>query len=418
MKIVQLQTSMKSAGMAALRLHNSFLEKNIHSTIITLNPDTILDENLVYLTAKSKTLLRINYKLEEYLKRNAKEELGTFSYPVLGTNVSKMAELQNADVIYLHWILGGFLNFSNLDNIFKLNKPVIIFMHDMWWITGGCHHSFSCEKYKLHCNNCPIFKSDKEKGLSFKEFKKKKRLYEKYDNLYFVSPSKWLFNCAKESALTKTKPIFYIPNILGTSIYKPFERNTARNILNLPQNEVFISFGADSLNSPYKGWIYLKKALGILKEKGLNISVLIFGKGSKKKIESELPFKTYFTGYLNDEYSLSLVYNAANVFIIPSIADNQPTVVIESLSCGTPVVGFKVGGIPDMIAHKENGYLANYKDFEDLARGIEYCIQNKVEGKILSAFHKKNVINQHLELIEIALNANKVPVIQKQKWIY
>jgi len=405
-KIVQLQSSMNSAGKSGLRLHSGFLEAGIDSTIISMNADTIVDKKIIYLISKSKTIKTINTKLEEFQNRKNISELGTFSYPLLGTDISKMEEVKNADILYFHWILGGFLNFSNIGDLFSLNKPVVIIMHDMWWITGGCHHSFTCKKYKTHCFNCPIFPGNKKKDLSYKGFNKKLKIYSKHNNLYFVSPSKWLQQCAKDSFLAKDKPVYYIPNVIDKKIFKPLSRAFSREILNLHSNETIVSFGAHSVDSPYKGWKYLRNALQLLYKDGLcNISVLVFGGGYNKEVADAIPFKTEFVGYLKDEYSLALVYNAIDVFIVPSLADNQPTVVMESLCCGTPVVGFNVGGIPDMISHKENGYLANYKDSRDLADGIRFCIESKITGKILPSFEKNKVVNQHLELINFVLGS-------------
>jgi glycosyltransferase involved in cell wall biosynthesis len=235
-----------------------------------------------------------------------------------------------------------------------------------------------------------------------REFKNKLKFYSKYNNLNFVSPSKWLYNCAKQSMLTKDKPVYYIPNIIDKKIFKPFDKNTARHILNLDVNETILLFGAASIESPYKGWMYLQKALEILhlSQSTRKISILLFGSGYNKKIADAIPFKTRFMGFLRDEYSTALVYNAADVFITPSLADNQPTTVMESMCCGTPVVGFEVGGIPDMINHKENGYLAKYKDSEDIVNGIKFCLENNIRGKILPSFEKHTIIRKHIELID------------------
>jgi glycosyltransferase involved in cell wall biosynthesis len=270
----------------------------------------------------------------------------------------------------------------------------------MWNITGGCHHSFTCDKYKTEgCHNCPMFPSEKKNDLAFWEFRKKLKLYNKFDNLYFVSPSQWLYNCTKESLLTRNKPVFYIPNIIDSNIFKPSDKAVVRQILNIDINETVIAFGAVSVNSPYKGWAYLQKALELLKQDDSikNISVLIFGSGYDKGIAESIPFKTKFMGYLQDEYSTALVYNAADVFIVPSLADNLPTTVQESLSCGTPVVGFEVGGIPDMISHKKNGYLAKYKD---IVEGIKFCINNRIKGYRLPDFEPSVIVQKHLELFE------------------
>ncbi len=399
-KVVQLQTTMKSAGSSALRLHNAFLQEGIDSSIVSCMTDTIIDDKIKYLSKRSRIISKIDYKLKAFINRQNDKQYGPFSYPILGTNVSGIAEIRNADIIYLHWVLGGFLNLSNIEQILKLKKPVVFILHDMWYITGGCQHSFTCEKYITGCFSCQILAGSKKKDLSTSGFNKKLKLYSKYDNLYFVSPSQWLYNCAKNSLLTKNKPIYYIPNILDNKIFKPIDKMVARQILDVNSSEMIIAFGAVSVESPYKGLTYLLKALQQLYDQGIrNASVLIFGSGANKTLQDAIPFKTKFLGYLKDEYSVSLVYNAADVFIAPSLAETFGYVIMEALSCGTPVVGFDVGGIPDLIKHKVNGYLAIYKDSEDLANGIQFCIENRIKGKILPVFEKEQVINKHVELI-------------------
>ncbi|MGC4100573.1 glycosyltransferase [Ferruginibacter sp.] len=399
-KVVQIQFSMESGARSALRLQNAFVKNDIASKIVSLQQGANVP-NVTYLGKKARLVSRLDEKLQLRRLKNTKKEFGLFSYPILGTDISQLPELQEADVIYIHWVWNGFLNFTSLDKIAALNKPVVIVMHDMWNISGGCHYSFTCDKYISGCHNCQVFTTGKENDLSAKGFKKKLKLYSKYNNLYFVSPSKWLYNCAKEALLTKNKPVFYIPNALDNTLFKPFDKATAKQILNIDPNEKVIAFGATSVNNPYKGWPYLLKALEIFKQDAAaseNVSVLIFGSGHSKQIADSIPFKAKFMGFLGDEYSTMLVYNAADVFIVPSMADNQPTTVQESLCCGTPVVGFNVGGIPDMIAHKENGYLANYKDAEDISNGIKYCLQSNMKGYMLPDFYPAVTINKHKEL--------------------
>lgn len=401
-KVVQIQYSTESGGSSAYRLQRAFLESGIDSSIISLQQDSFSKENINYLGIKPNLVSKIDGRLQVRLIHGKLEEPGLFSYPILGTNIANMEEFETADYIYIHWALNGFLSLKSFKQLAKLNKPVIIVLHDMWPITGGCHYSFDCEKYLTGCSECPMFIKAKKDDFSKKGFSNKLKFYSKFDNLFFVSPSKWLYECAKEALLTKNKPVYYIPNVLDNTIFKPIDKNLARQILNIEANETVIAFGATSVNSSRKGWSYLQKALQILyKENELkNISVVVFGSGSNKKIAEEIPFKTKFMGYLMDEYSTAMVYNAADVFIVPSIADNQPTTVQESLSCGTPVVGFKVGGIPDMISHKENGYLAAYKSAEDIATGIKYCLQNKLKGYTLPGFKPADVVQKHIELFE------------------
>lgn len=401
-RVVQVVVSIESSGSAGIRLHRAFLESGLESSIISLQYGTIESDEIKYLGFKPRMVSKIDSYIQSYLCRNTIKQYGSFSFPILGTNIADLDGIVEADVIYLHWILGGFLNLSSIEDLAKLGKPIIFILHDMWLFTGGCHYSFSCEKYKIKCSNCQMFPGDRKNDLSSRLFRKKLKLFSKFKNLYFVSPSKWLYNCAKSSALLKGKQIFYIPNIIDNELFKPVDKEIARKILGLEANQTIISFGAVSVNSPYKGWSYLKKSLELLYEekKNQDILILVFGGGNKNQIEKNLPFKVRHLGFLRDEYSMILAYSSADVFVIPSLADNQPTTVMESLSCGTPVAGFKVGGIPDMISHKQNGYLAEYKDTTDLYNGILYCITNKLEGKILPVFNKKAIVKKHFELIE------------------
>ncbi|MEO6136065.1 MAG: glycosyltransferase [Ginsengibacter sp.] len=401
LKAVQIHYSEKASGSAAWRLHCCFNEYGINSTAIFLIKGNHNEDNVKYLGRKANLIARIDQKIQGFINRKNKKELGLFSFPILGTDISKRKEIIESDFIYIHWTSMGFLNLKNIENLIKLQKPVIFILHDMWHITGGCHYSFDCNKYITGCQNCPILPTTKEHDLSSKEFKKKLKLYSRYHNIYFVSPSKWLYNCTKESLLTIKKPAFYIPNIINTNVFKPFNKQIAKNILNIAPNEFVLAFGAVQIGSPYKGWKYLQNALEILKEENLELSltVLIFGSGFNKTIENLIPFKTKFLGHLNDEFSMVIAYNAADVFVIPSLADNQPTTVMESLSCGTPVVGFNTGGIPDMIKHKENGYLAQYKDSNGIATGIKFFCENKIKAEILPEFKKETVMLQHFNLI-------------------
>lgn len=400
-KIVHLQNALESAGSAAFRLHTAFMGAKIDSSILSLHSDINDTEEIKHLGRNPRIVEGLDYKLQSFLTRNNYKQFGLYSFPILGTNVSRMDQIKKADIIYIHWVQGGFLTLANIEQLAKLGKPIITFMHDMWSFTGGCHYSFTCEKFKSRCNNCQMFPNNKMIDWPALEFNKKLKLYSRYSNLYFVSPSEWLFNCAKQALMTKDKAVFYIPNIISNKQFKPFDKNIARHILNIDVKETVIAFGAVYLDSPYKGWVYLKKALEILHtyQHIKKISILIFGSRYSKQIANSIPFRTKFMGYLRDEYSTSLVYNASDIYVVPSLADNQPTTVMESLCCGTPVVGFNIGGIPDMIKHKENGYLAKYKDAEDIANGIMFCLENNIKGKILPFFGEDNIIKKHLELI-------------------
>lgn len=399
-RVIHLQylTTTASPGN---RLHNAFLNEGIDSNILSLYSDINESENIKSLTKKGKWISKLNNEIESILTRNKNPQFGEFSFPIIGSNIAHLDQVKRADIIYVHWVLNGFLSLNNIEQLVKLNKPIIFFMHDMWTITGGCHHSFECDKYKVKCHNCQFFPVDKNKDLSTIEFNQKLKIFSKYDNLSFIAPSKWLYDCAKQSALIKDKSLFYIPNILDDKIFKPINQEVAKHVLNIKSSEFVIAFGAISINSPYKGWKYLQKALELLyeDENYRNIKVLIFGSGYSKEVADAIPFETEFVGFLNNEYATTLVYNAADVFVAPSVAEVFGYVVLESLCCGTPVVAFKTGGIPDLISHKDNGYLANCKDPSDLAIGIKYCLDHKIKGYRLPCFEPQVVAKQHIDLM-------------------
>lgn len=405
LKIVHIHYKTTTASPDT-RLHQAFLKEGIKSSIITLISHIDGDELIKSAGRNAKWTAKIDTWIQSKKTRKVNRKLGSFSYPVIGTDLSKWEVIKEADVIYVHWALNGFMSHKNVKQLADLNKPIILYMHDMWTITGGCHYSLDCDKYKTSCNNCPMLEGSEEHDLSSKEFDRKMKFYSSYDNLYFVTPSKWLYECTKQSALTRNKPVFHIPNTLDKSIFKPYDKNVAKEILNFSPDEIVIAFGAIAVNSPYKGWNYLQEALQLLynEEERMNISVLIFGSGYNKVIADAIPFKTKFAGFLNSDYATSLMYNAADVFLAPSLADNFPYTVFEAQSCGTPVTAFRIGGIPEFIDHKANGYLADYKDAEDLARGIKYCVDSKIKGYRLKYLEPEVVLEKYIDLMETILS--------------
>jgi glycosyltransferase involved in cell wall biosynthesis len=292
----------------------------------------------------------------------------------------------DSDIVNLHWITDGFLSIGNLGALSGFGKLLVWTFHDMWAFTGGCHYTGDCEKYKTICGACPQLGSTSDKDLSRRVFRKKQRAYSGLD-LHIVTPSRWLGNCAKESAVFSRFSVRVIPNGLDTRTFKPLGRDAARDMFNLPKDKKVVLFGAMNATSDQrKGFSFLVEALKRLKaitERPDDYMLLIFGAGGPDHGES-VPFETIYTGSLLDDVSLAVLYNCADVFVLPSLQDNLPNTVMESLACGTPVAAFNTGGIPDMIEHKENGYLAEYKNAEDLALGIAWVLENENRWKKLS----------------------------------
>jgi glycosyltransferase involved in cell wall biosynthesis len=287
---------------------------------------------------------------------------------------SKIAKIE-PDIINVHWICRGYLQ---IETLAKLNKPLVWTFHDMWGFTGGCNYTEDCDRYQESCGYCPQLGSQRDWDLSRWVWQRKNKAWKNL-NLAIVTPSKWLAECTLASSLFKDARVEVIPNGIDTEQYRPIHRQTARELLKLPQDKHLILFGAIGATSDRrKGFHLLQPAMKSLSQSGWQdkIDLVVFG-SSQPTTEPDLGFRSHYLGKFGDELSLALVYSAADLFVAPSVQDNLPNTVVESLSCGTPCVAFNIGGMPDMIEHQQNGYLAPAYDIEELARGIAWVLENR-----------------------------------------
>ena len=378
MKVLLCSSSDIGGGAArsAYRLHQGLQDLQVDSQILV---QTKLSDDFRVLAGSSKLakgLAKLRPTLDQLpLYPYPKRERSPYSVQWLPDNLAAQVAQINPDVIHLHWINGGYLK---IETIARFKKPIIWTLHDMWAFTGGCHITKDCMNYTNSCGTCPQLHSNKEKDLSRWIWQRKARAWQNL-NLTIVTPSHWLAKCAASSSLLKNVRIEVIPNGLDTQQYKPIEKSVARSILSLPEDKQLSLFGAMSATSdPNKGFNFLQSALQNLSQSGWGeqVELVVFG-SSQPKNPTELGLKSHYLGRLNDDISLSLVYAAADVFIAPSVQDNLPNTVMESLACGTPCVAFDIGGMPDMIEHQQNGYLAKPFDIDDLARGITWVLEDE-----------------------------------------
>ena len=407
MKIIHISTSDKIGGaaLAANRLNDAFNQTNDTSKLIVLNESTVNKDVISIAKGKKKYISKLKQIVTESIKRRILNPQYTLSLGMCGYDLCEIKEIREADVIYIHWTGFGFLSIKGLAKILNLNKPTIIFMHDMWFITGGCHHSFECELFKSHCLQCSKIGNKKFKNIASITFKLKQKYLTKYKNLHIVTPSNWLADCVRQSALFKSNNIKVIPNLIDTNSFKPIDKQVAREILNLPKDKQIILFGANGGKSDkYKGWDYLVSAISQIERD--DIIIALFGGNISEDDQKQLKYPIYSFGYLHDEYSTMLLYNAADIFVMPSLAENFPNTILESLACGTPVVGFNVGGIPDLIKHQQTGYLVQYKDSNDLTTGINWILnhkdffhKDKLHNYITEKYSYLKIISQHKDYI-------------------
>ena len=311
-----------------------------------------------------------------------------------GTDLLGHPLVEEADIIHLHWINQGFLSLKDIEELVKLNKPIVWTMHDMWPCTGICHHARDCEKFQMICESCFFLKS-KGKDLSTSVFDKKLSLY-KEANITFVGCSRWLSGRAKKSYLLRDKTVLSIPNPINTEVYHPMDQDMTRELLGLPSGKRLLLFGALNVTDKRKGIDYLIEALRKIEKQDMEL--VVFGQ-VKDDIRGLFPVPIHSMGYLSDESKIVALYNAVDMFITSSLEENLPNTIMESMACGTPCVGFEIGGIPEMIDHKINGYVANYKDASDLANGIRWVLEHEDQQALSDACVKKVQENYTEEVV-------------------
>jgi glycosyltransferase involved in cell wall biosynthesis len=286
--------------------------------------------------------------------------------------IERHAEVAAADVITLNWVAGGFLDPWTIGRLLALGKPVVWRLSDMAPFTGGCHYSGACRRYESRCGACPLLGSARERDLSFWTWWWKNRLWSGPTPVV-VAPSRWLAACASASSLFGRCRIEVLPAGVDISLFRPVERAEARRMLGLPPDGSLLLFGASRTDDPRKGGAQLRAAVLRLRRtaplSGLRLAV--FGRDGGGA-DWGLPCRAL--GTVSDDVTLALAYSAADVFVAPALEENLPNTVLEALACGTPTVAFRVGGLPDVVEHERNGYLAASGDAEDLARGIRWCL--------------------------------------------
>ena len=250
--------------------------------------------------------------------------------------------------------------------------------------------------------------------MSYRVFEQKKRVFSNAQ-IHFTPPSQWLADEAKRSTLLKEFPFTVIPYAIDQYIFQPINRAEANDRLDLPDTDqpnvgpARLLFGSANVTDTRKGFRYFAEALTLLHQQHpeLKPEILVFGKG-RSYLFNELPYPIRHLGILTSEDDIVAAYNAADAMVVPSLEDNLPNTVIESLSCGTPVVGFRTGGIPEMIDHQQNGYLAAIGSAQELADGLAFILTHQQPDMLRqnarqsaeNRFSEAVVAKQHIELYQ------------------
>jgi glycosyltransferase involved in cell wall biosynthesis len=391
MNIVIVNTSERSGGaaIAANRLMKALRKEN--EDVCMLVRDRQTDDPLVHSVNTSWFRQQINrflFVLERLIifVFNKFDRAGLFRVSIAnaGTDITRHPLVKQADIIHLHWINHNFLSLKNIEKLLKLGKPVVWTMHDMWPCTGICHHARRCNRYQYECGNCFHLHSTCRKDISHRIFQKKKKIL-KNSRIAFVGCSNWLANRAHLSALLPEESVYSIPNPLDINKFKMTNQEEARKQLGLPPDKYLLLFGALNVTDKRKGIDYLMAGLKQLENQSpetyQKIELVIFGQ-IKSEIRSLFNLPIHSMDYLTEESKIVSLYNAVDLFVTASLEENLPNTIMEAMACGTPCIGFNIGGIPEMIDHKVNGYVAEYKSAEDLATGINWCLNHENRNRL------------------------------------
>lgn len=391
LKVLSVCTSLNGgAGRAAYRIHRGVRDFGVDSRML-LKTGQSNDRNVVFLDELAphnpfyKTFdwicNKVKNKIQHFRWNRYPERDNIFMSDLRGTDLHCALRKLDYDILHLHWVNNRFISLKDLPK----DKPIVWTLHDSWPFCGVCHYFFECDGYKKECGCCPFLHSKDANDLSHKIWKQKDKVYKDL-NLHIVAPSRWIGDCAQQSSLLGHVPVTVIPNCLDVDVFKPIIEEEISPKWHEFQEKMFekrfILYGAmNAATDKIKGFHYLVSALKKLEGQDLfkDVELIVFG-AEKSELNIDVNFPIHYVGYVKDTQELVSLYNLANVMVVPSLTENLSCVIMESLSCGTPVVAFDIGGNGDMIEHKKNGYLAQEKNDSDLATGILWCLSNNADN--------------------------------------
>lgn len=395
MKVLLVSTSEQSGGgaIAARRLMEALRQNGVEARMMVRDKQSD-DKAVVKVGCKLPKLLerldilpyvsRIEGKRGDFRTRLWQPDTASE-----GIRITRTREFREADVIHLHWVNQGMLSLHEIGRILSSGKRVVWTLHDEWPYLGVCHYRGRCEQ--LECRFCPVMSG----VLPFYIRKRKHELYQAWRPT-FVGCSQWITRQA-HYAMPRQR-VVHINNCIPSALFHPTDMQQARRALSLPPTGRLLLFCSQKVTDERKGIAFLAEALGFLATD--NVHLVIVGKGSE-----HIPLPDGITATRLGtvcESRMPLVYSAVDAFLTPSLQDNLPNTIAEAMSCGTPCVGFDVGGISEMIDHKENGYVARYRDAVDLAEGIRYVLardlRQAAHAKAACAYDEASVARQYIDL--------------------
>lgn len=394
------------ATKACLRLHQSFIQSGINSTLLLKDtPPTPIPSAYGYYDFFSEK--RKNRSLSKKLIEGAANRLGlsetrrierrqakerslvaakqpgieVFTFMSSYFEVLDHPAFKEADVVHLHWVSDHFLDFERF--MIQCSKPIVWTLHDMNPFTGGCHYAEKCSSYTELCHICPQLEDTDDASYTKAILQRKHHAVTmRQAPILVAAPSKWLMQCSEKSTVFRGVSHTWIPYGIDTNTFKVQNKEALRHQWNIEPDRMVVLFVAVSLDSKRKGFSILLEAIKRVRPADTTLWCAV-GSALPAEAMQAVPHLRIM-GRIEEEQTLAELYALADVFVIPSLEDNLPNTILESLCCGTPVVGFAAGGIPDAVVPGENGFLCAEKTADALLLGIESALQTHWDRKSIA----------------------------------
>ncbi len=360
------------AARAAYAIHKALLESGVQSRMRvaqSAHSDPTITSNREYPFKLAKELDRRLWSLQD-------SQTDTWRSPArFGSITAREINASSADIVHLHWVTDGFMT---VETIGAIRKPIVWSLCDAWAFSGAEHYATVQTEIRAQQGYSAANRPPVDSGVDIDRWtwSRKKKLWKK--PMHLVPASTWLTTATEQSALMGGWPTTRIPHIVNTDIFSPRDQGKARTLFGIPSDRAVLLFLASGgINDRRKGWDLLAKALLEL-DSSSPLTIVNVGpqptQSEKESISSQSGHRFIFFGEAHGDDQLADLYSSADVTVVPSREDNMPITAMESQSCGTPVVAFDIGGLPDIVTHKQNGYLAQAENFHDLAAGISWVL--------------------------------------------
>lgn len=393
MKVLVVNTSELTGGaaIAAGRLAEALTREGVEVTMLVRDASAAPAQWVM--PASTPVLDKVRFVAERGLifAANGLQREGLFGVDIgaFGHDITRLPAFREADVIHLHWVNQSFLSMADIRRVLRSGKPVVWTLHDQWPFTAICHYSDGCRRFTTGCFRCPQLGGLRHPDIARMVFRAKRRAYAGA-RLAFVGCSRWIAGLARESALTAGHEVTSIPNPFPVWRFLPLDRAEARRRLGLPADRRLVLFASAKVTDPRKGLVWFVQACRLLADGGDDpgFDVAVMG-GHAEELASMLPGNVHLLGYVNGDEALRAAYSAADLFVTPSLQDNLPNTIVEAMACGTPCVAFATGGIPEMITHGSDGFLAAAGSAEKLADGISFILGHDAPESLRKAARRK-----------------------------